>query len=153
MSIKSQAFGGSGGSPFDDKQLDPSRIIGIKAIHISAGDVINSIQVTYRLVDGKILNGPKHGTQPGSVEHNINLEDNEVITGISGDISIVLDEVDQLTFYTARGGQGYRVFGPYGRGKIQKPFELVGSYHQIVAFFGRSGHHLNQIGVYYNQEV
>ena len=78
--IKSQAFGGQGGSPFDDKQrLNPkSRIIGIKGIQLraTASSVIDSIQVTYRLVDGKTLEGPKHGTSTGGTLHTINLEDN-----------------------------------------------------------------------------
>ena len=55
--------------------------------------------------------------------------------------------MDQLTFYTARGGKGYRVLGPYGSGKHENPFQVVGSYHQVVAFFGRSGLLVDQIGI------
>ena len=150
MSIKSNSFGGSGGSPFDDKQLDPSRIRGIDKIEIRAGNVIDAIKVTYRLDDGTTREGPRHGGTGGS-QHEIYFESNEVITGISGNVSGVLQVVDQLTFYTARGGRGYRVFGPFGGGKYDNPFQVVGSYHQIVAFFGRSGNHVNQIGVYYNK--
>ena len=150
MSIKSNSFGGSGGSSFDDKQLDPSRIRGIDKIEIRAGNVIDAIKVTYRLDDGTTKEGPQHGGTGGS-QHEINLESNEVIIGISGNVSGVLQVVDQLTFYTARGGQGYRVLGPYGGGKYDNPFQLVGSYYHIVAFFGRSGSHVNQIGVYYNK--
>ena len=150
--IKSQAYGGQGGSPFDDKQLNPkSRIIGIKGIQLRASSVIDSIQVTYRLVDGKTLEGPKHGTSTGGTLHTINLEDNEEITGISGTTGRLcgIQVVEQLTFYTARGGKGYRVLGPYGSGKHENPFQVVGSYHQVVAFFGRSGLLVDQIGIHY----
>ena len=66
------------------------------------------------------MEGPKHGTSTGGTLHtNLNLEDNEEITRISGTTGRLcgIQVVDQLTFYTARGGKGYRVLGPYGSGK------------------------------------
>lgn len=143
---KSAGVGGQeGGEAFDDWLLlngSKACITGISSINISYGDQINSIQVTYLLSNGSLLLGPLHG-KISKPPITIELGANEYVSKIRGNTNGVL--ADQLTIVTT-GATGYehKVYGPFGK-TGEKSFSFQG---YILAFHGRSGDLINNIGVY-----
>ncbi|MCG8621793.1 MAG: hypothetical protein MJE68_07325 [Proteobacteria bacterium] len=76
--LQSNLYGGIGGYFFDDYN---DTIVGMR---IRAGDeVVNSIQVTYRLEDGNNYTAPMHG-QIGGTEYSFTLADGEKLTRMEG---------------------------------------------------------------------
>ena len=144
--VASNCFGGNGGDAFsDDVPTHKPEIIGIRAIRISYGDQVNSIQATYRCADGSTWVAPMHGTHGGR-ESYVQFADNERMQAIVGETDNVL--VDQLKFYTLKcdGTQGS--YGPFGSVRTgMTSFRLI--YFNFLGLLGRAKNHLDSIGVYY----
>ena len=139
--LQSDLFGGPGGNFFNDYN---DTIVGIVGMRIPAGNVVNSIQVTYRLRDGSNYTAPMHG-QTGDTEYSFTLADGEKLTRMEGMVSSGhLPLIGVLTFYSNMD----KVYGPYGTtvtGQILFSFTAT----EFIAFFGRSGSRIDAIGVYY----
>ena len=131
--------GGSGGDPFDD--YIPS-IAGVHAINISYDSQVESIQVTYRLINGSLYQAPKHG----GYRHppmTITLAPGEYISEIKGKTNGVL--VDQMSIVTFQPKKFLKkTYGPFGK-TGEQDFSMEG---YVVGFFGRSGSLLDNIGLH-----
>ena len=147
---KSQLFGGSGGSAFND---DPNAIIGtgygsgskISQLFIRSGNQVDSIQAEYITLGGEVIEGPVFGGGGGSPQV-ADVGRDEVIVKVEGKTNGQL--VDQLTFTVKNKAGKTRKLGPYGK-TGQTPFEVTAS-NGIHGIFGRSGNLLDGFGVYYN---
>ena len=145
--LNSTLFGGAGAGHFDDYN---ENITGIVGMRIRAGDLVDSIQVTYRLKDGNTFNAPMHGGTGGS-EHAFNLTNCEYLTRIEAKKVLYNSDahITGLTLYSNMNN----TYGPYGGRIMVNPstFSVIAA--EIVAFFGRSGSGdvLNAIGVYYTE--
>lgn len=133
-------YGGGGGHSFDDVKNNV-RIIGIHSMIIRAGDQVDSIQVTYRLVDGSTWQAPRRGGGGGS-ENRIHFAADEHIYKIEGKTNNYI--VDQLTFHIIDGNGTTRINGPYGR-TGQQVFSYEG---HVVSFHGGAGSLVDRIGFY-----
>ena len=135
--LQSTLFGGTGGGYFDDYN---ENIVGIAGMRIRAGELVDSIQVTYQLKDGINFTAPIRGGTGGS-EYSFTLSDDEVLTRM--EVMTNGELVDRLTFYSNMNN----VYGPYGgiTGQIQLSMEAV----ELMAFFGHFGRVIDGIGVYY----
>lgn len=140
--ITSPFYGGDGGGPFDDIEdrgfMTP--VVGIKKIVINSNksEGILSIQVTYKLSNGEIYEGEKHGTRSGNIIDELVLDDDEFITQVTGKYA---DLINSLQIKTNKG-QCKKIDGEGGN----KSFDVIG---KITGFFGRSGDMLDAIGMYY----
>ena len=140
---KSAEFGGNGGKTWDDGVLTHSPpIVGVRSITIRHGNQVDSLQVTYLLADGSTYTAPKHGG-PGGSQSSFTLAEDEMIIRVEGKTNNTL--VDQLTFVTRNSSGDVKEHGPYGK-TGQTAFAVEG---YVVGFFGRAGHLLDAIGVYY----
>ncbi|XP_011407205.1 PREDICTED: jacalin-related lectin 23-like [Amphimedon queenslandica] len=139
---KSVAYGGDGGTQFDDiAELGSTNIYGVHSINISSGDLVDSIEVFY-LLKNKTIRGARHG-KSSNPPVNIVLDPREEIVKIEGRI-YNSQLVGQLTITTIGPSYVKKTYGPFGKiGSLF--FELEG---QIIGFQGRSGDSLDQIGVY-----
>ncbi len=133
--------GGMMGPLFDDYQLLQNKIVGVHSIKLSYSDLVNSIAVTYVMIDGKLQAGPLHGNVSGT-SVNITLGPTEHIWRMEGQTSGRY--VNQLAFITIGPGGTMISYGPYGKGGIASFSVDI----QVVAFHGRSDASLNSIGVY-----
>lgn len=140
---KSRGQGGLNGTEFDDmEQFKLANIVGVHSINITFGDQINSIEVIYILSNKSLLRSPRHG-KPSETSVNITFIPDEQIVKIEGKTNGQL--VDQLTITTVGPNYEHRVYGPFGRtGTLSFTFE-----GQAIAFYGRSGDLMDNIGVYY----
>ena len=136
--LQSNLFGGTGGDFFDDHN---DNIVGIVGMRIPAGNVVNSIQVTYRLRNGSNYTAPLHGS-PGDTEYSFTLADGERLTRMEGMVNSG-HLIDVLTFYSNMN----KVYGPYGTTDQIQLFSITAT--EFIAFFGRSGSRIDAIGVYY----
>lgn len=131
MYTKSDLYGGHDNPSWDDITQSTLDIFGVESIRIWANtDLVQGIQVSYRLRSGEVIPGEKHG-KCGSLSQSVTftLHKNEVITEFSGGSG---SWIDQLQFRTSEN----RVFGPYG-GKGGKPFcEVADEGAHIAGFFG-----------------
>lgn len=144
MPRESEVFRGyfSQGTNWDDRIPDHSpAIVGIHRIRIRHGDHVDAIQVTYRLSDGSTYTAPMHGGTGGRLS-SFTLAGDESIIRIEGKARIF---VDQVTFVTRNSTMYERRYGPYGQ-IAQNVFSFDG---YVMGFFGRAGHLLDGIGVYY----
>ena len=140
---RSAAFGGGGGSAWDDNVTSHSpTIVGIYKVDIRHGNQVDMLQVTYRLVDGSTYTAPAHGGTRGSLS-SFTLASNERIVRVEGKTNNTL--VDQVTFVTQNDVGAEKTYGPFGE-TGQTPFKVEG---HIVGFFGHSGNLLDALGVYY----
>lgn len=138
---KSATYGGDGGTQFDDiEELGSNNIYGIHSINISSGDLVDSIEIFY-VLKNKSIQGIRHG-KPSKHPVNIVLDPQEEIIKIEGRTDGSL--VGQLTITTIGPSYVTKMYGPFG--KIGKRFFTFEG--QIIAFYGRSGDNLDQIGVY-----
>ena len=149
--IKSPTYGGRGGDPFDDvaafNEPGSSPIVGIRAINVSYGSYLNSIQVVYMLANQSLYQAPPRG-RPSNQIFVINLDSDEHITLIEGMADGVV--IDYLTITTTGPEQVKKVYGPFGKPGLQTPFTMPG---HIVGFHGRAGNVINNIGVYALEEI
>ena len=130
-------FGGGGGGAFNELPDDCRAVARI--IRIRSGSRLDSIQVTYRLSNGRDHTADKHGgSGGGSHTVNIDVDGGERVIGVFGKSG---GSVDQLGFITSRG----RIFGPYGG--------CGGGYFRVNScllrgIFGRSGSRIDSIGFF-----
>ncbi|KAF8677972.1 hypothetical protein HU200_046329 [Digitaria exilis] len=145
--IRVGPWGGRDGSPWDDA---PHR--GVRRITVTYGRFMESIQVEYANRNGRPILGEKHGGGMGrSLSFTIELDfPYEFVTGVSGcyraahggSPPVVLS----LTFATTRGTAGDA--GADDGVPFDYPMDggvVVGWVH---AFTGRSGWHLDALGLY-----
>lgn len=131
--------GGQGGFPFTDTEIPSGSRIA--EVHIFSGKYIDAVQIAYRLPNGRVLMGPKHGGQGGQ-QNIFRIDSDEYITGLSGRYG---NFIDSLQIHTNKrtspflGGSGgnreYRINVPAG--------------NQAVGFTGRAAEYLDAIGLTY----
>ena len=143
--VKSPAFGGPGGTAFDDYvgQLQ-NLIFGVRKLNISHGDAIDSIQATYLLSNKSLYLAPKHGGHSDSDPPSI------VEMGIAEYIYKIHIKTDghsinqiTLTTYSVDEKRG-AVFGPYGKND-GADFTFEG---YLVGFYGRVDNLVRYMGIY-----
>ena len=111
----------------------------IKRVRIRSGTLVDSIQITYRLRNGKYYTDAHHGGTGGGLHtFNVNVGKGERITGVFGRSG---KELDQLGFITNWG----RIFGPYG-GNGGGYFNV--NRCNVRGVFGRSGSRIDGIGFF-----
>ena len=129
------AYGGGSGGAFNEHPADCAGTV--SRIVIRAGNVIDSIEITYKLPNGQFFHGGHFGGGGGGIHTiDINVDGGERIVGVWGKSGSL---VDQLGFVTNKG----RIFGPYG-GCSGGAFTVNSC--EIRGIFGRSGGLLDSIG-------
>ncbi|KAF8012320.1 hypothetical protein BT93_I0457 [Corymbia citriodora subsp. variegata] len=132
-------FGGQGGQPWDDGKYN-----GVKKIKILLESVVNYITTEYDK-DGESTWSSTHGRSGKGEVHMVDLDyPHEYLTSVSGYIrhdfgSVV---IRSLTFQT-----NMRTYGPFGEEK-GRFFCCQLTCSKIIGFYGRSGAHLDSIGVH-----
>uniref|UniRef100_A0ACD5U141 Uncharacterized protein n=1 Tax=Avena sativa TaxID=4498 RepID=A0ACD5U141_AVESA len=134
-------WGGEGGRPWDDGVY-----AGVQQIYVTRGAFIGSIQIQYDRGDQSVWSA-RHGTS-GHITHRVKLDSpHEVLTCVRGYYNTDIHEgpraLRSITFISNRGK-----YGPFG--------DEVGTYFsspataegKVVGFHGRSGQHLDAIGVH-----
>ncbi|XP_039157320.1 mannose/glucose-specific lectin [Eucalyptus grandis] len=140
-------FGGSGGSSWDDGNHHANVRKIIIVFEPSREPIIESITFQYEEEDGDLRLCERHGgTDQGEI-HVIDLYDSdEYLTSISGYIrssSSCPTVIRSLTFQSNK-----RTIGPVGDEKgVYFSSPTTGG--KIIGFYGRSGDHLDAIGVYF----
>jgi hypothetical protein len=140
---KSPAYGGNGGSPFDDvsgTSLVPD-LTRVTAVQLRTGWVVNKITTWYRTFDRNWQAAHGKDDDGGSDRPKLDLASGEVITKISGNADKV---IWYLTITTNRGRET-KGGGPGGSPFAWSP--PPGSF--AFGFAGRSGSYLDQIQVVY----
>ena len=132
-------YGGQGGRSFSGMEVpSDARIL---EVNVFAGDLVDAVQVTYILSDGRTLNSPRYGGSGGE-RHVFRLDSDEYITGLSGRYG---QSIDSLRIQTNK--RNSPVFGGRG-GNRNYSLELeTGNY--AVGFIGRAGEYLDAIGLTY----
>ena len=131
--------GGPGGGAFVDSDIpDEARIV---EVQVHAGQYVDSLQMIYRLPNGRPLEAPKHGGGGGRAT-SFRLEPGEYIVGISGRCGTY---VDSLRIHTNR--RTSQLFGGSGG---DRDFHIdVPEGNQATGFTGRSGEYVDAIGLTY----
>lgn len=126
---------------FDAAQVHAHKpaIVGIKALYVYHGGVVDAMQALYKLEGGRTFLGPRHGGR-GGTKDTIKLEDGEEITEVH--VTTDYKVINQLKFITNAGVE----YGPYGKaGDDMKSAEIQG---RVIALNGRSGSSIRAIGFY-----
>jgi hypothetical protein len=131
--------GGDGGSAFSDSDIPLGARI--SEVRVRSEDTIIAIQAVYTLWDGRLLEGPVHGGEGGSLSV-LRLDADEYIIGFSGRSGA---HIDSLSIRTNK--RTSQVFGGGGGGEIFDINVPAGS--QTIGFRGRSSGYLNAIGLNY----
>ncbi|CAL4974471.1 unnamed protein product [Urochloa decumbens] len=144
--IKVGPWGGHGGSPWDD---GPHR--GVRSITVTYARFLESMRVEYVDRSGRPVLAEKHG---GGTRHSLSAKVEldypcEFVTGVSGCYRAAHGGsppvVRSLTFATSRGA----VHGPFGDAEADAvPFAYPMEGGVVVGFAGRSGWHLDALGLY-----
>uniref|UniRef100_A0A0A9ADE6 Jacalin-type lectin domain-containing protein n=1 Tax=Arundo donax TaxID=35708 RepID=A0A0A9ADE6_ARUDO len=144
--IKVGPWGGSGGSPWDDGAHR-----GVRSITVTYGRFLESMRVEYVDWNGRPVLGEKHGGGTArSRSHKIELDfPYEFVTGVSGSYRAAHGGsppvVRSLTFATSRGKE----HGPLGDADADGvPFSYPMEGGVVVGFTGRSGWHLDAVGLH-----
>lgn len=132
-------FGGRGGSAFSDDNIPAGARI--SEIRVRAGDRIDSIQAIYTLANGQTMEGSRHGGGGGKL-NTFRLDSDEYVIGIYGRYG---DNVDSIAIRTNK--RTSPVFGGRGGNKDFQINAPDGS--MAIGFLGRSGQHLDAIGLTY----
>jgi hypothetical protein len=137
---KTMIFGGSQGDAFSDERVP--RGARISEIRIRSGDKVNSIQAIYKQLDGRVLEGPVHGGDDGSLDV-FALDPDEYLIGLFGrsgecinSISIRTNKSTSKVFGVSEGISIFNVNVPAG--------------NEAIGFEGRAGSFLNAIGLNYS---
>ncbi|KAL6610464.1 hypothetical protein ACP70R_040433 [Stipagrostis hirtigluma subsp. patula] len=133
-------WGGEGGRPWDDGVYT-----GVKQIYVMRGAFIGSIQIEYDR-DGRSIWSARHGNS-GHITHRVKLDyPHEVLTCVYGYYNKSREEgprvLRSLTFISNRGK-----YGPFGD-EAGAFFSSATTEGKVVGFHGRSGQHLDAIGVH-----
>ena len=156
------AYGSSNGTAFAD--FNGTRPwpcgVDIVEIRISAGAMIDSIQVKYKTVDNTIIQGESRGGIGGN-ERVIRLQDGERITGVAGVVCTKAPHgthVNQLLFFSQRQDGQKLTYGPYGYALTSWMCRIFAVNGKINSIFGRVRNvygsivGLGAIGFYYEDE-
>ena len=136
-------YGTTTGSVWDDGiHSHQPLIVGIQSFMLSYDTNINSLQVTYRLVDETSYTAPRRGILAGSVV-SVVLSRNERLVEVQGMENPF--GITQLKFVIKNAIGDIRYAGPYGN-PGQKSFNIQG---YILGFRGRSGIEVNSLCIYY----
>ncbi|MBZ5497514.1 MAG: hypothetical protein LAP85_14020 [Acidobacteriia bacterium] len=136
---QTQLAGGRGGNPFSDQEAPEGARIA--EVRVRGGDQIDAVQLIYLTLDGRLVEGPRHGGSGGN-ERIFRLDRDEYIIGIAGRCG---DNVDSLRIITNK--RTSEVFG--GRG-VSRDYRIdVPAGNQALGFAGRSGEYLDAIGLTY----
>ncbi|EES18470.1 hypothetical protein BDA96_09G201500 [Sorghum bicolor] len=133
-------WGGEGGRAWDDGVYT-----GVKQIYIMRGAFIGSIQIEYDR-SGHSIWSSRHGNS-GHITHRVKLDfPHEVLTCVYGYYNTNREDgprvLRSLTFITNRGK-----YGPFGD-EFGSYFSSATTEGKVVGFHGRSGQHLDAIGVH-----
>uniref|UniRef100_J3M8Q2 Jacalin-type lectin domain-containing protein n=1 Tax=Oryza brachyantha TaxID=4533 RepID=J3M8Q2_ORYBR len=133
-------WGGEGGRPWDDGVYT-----GVKQVYVMRGSFIGSIQIEYDRGDQSVWSA-RHGTS-GHITHRIKLDyPHEVLTCVYGYYNTNREEgpraLRSITFISNRGK-----YGPFGE-EFGAYFSSAKTEGKVVGFHGRSGQHLDAIGVH-----
>jgi len=134
-----ELYGGLGGSPFAD--LNPPDASRIVEVRIRSGEMVDSVQVVYGLINGRTVLGPQHGGSGGGL-NSFRLDIDEHIIGLAGRYGRNLDSLRIIT--NKRTSQ---TFG--GRGGTSDFRIDVPSGYLVIGFAGRSGVYVDAIGLTY----
>jgi hypothetical protein len=137
--MATQVYGGSGGNAFAD--LDPPDASRIIEVRIRSGEMVDSVQMVYGLIDGRNVVGPLHGGSGGGL-NSFRLDADEYIIGLSGRYGRNLDSLRIIT--NKRTSQTYG-----GRGGTNDLRIDVPSGYLVIGFAGRSGVYMDAIGLTY----
>ncbi|KAM7461366.1 hypothetical protein LguiA_029487 [Lonicera macranthoides] len=133
-------FGGQGGGSWDDGAHTT-----IRKLIIYSEPVIQSIQIEYD-ENGRSKSSKMHGRKEGK-KNTVKLDyPHEFLVSVSGYVD---NFWSLMVFHSLTLESNKRKYGPFGieRGKYYKFPSTSGN--KIVGFFGRSGYHLDSIGVYF----
>ena len=143
---QSQAIGGDGGSVFSDEL--PFRfpaVVGIHAISIWSGAIVDGIQTEYLTLDKGTVLGVLHGKGLSKNVSKITFSEGENLELVEGWLSNDPTLVDRLTF-TSRKADGSTVkHGPYGELSTNNNFTCSGN---IIGFLGSAGSQIDSLGVF-----
>jgi hypothetical protein len=139
QNMATEVYGGSGGSAFAD--LDPPDASRIIEVRIRSGEMVDSVQMVYGLIDGSTVVGPRHGGSGGGL-NSFRLDADEYIIGLAGRYGRNLDSLRIVT--NKRTSQ---TFG--GRGGTSDLRIEVPSGYLVIGFAGRSGVYIDAIGLTY----
>ena len=144
-------WGGSGGSPFDDREYlpyfrgyfmgDVVAPVQIARMSISSGSFIDSIQVTYTN-NSEILGQPRRHGGGGGSRRDLVLQPGEYIIAVSGRYG---DYVDSLTIRT--GGSRSQIVTWGGTGGARSFNYVAPPGTQIFGIWGSSGQYVDRIGL------
>jgi len=134
--VRSAAYGGTGGNPFDDLSAAGNLLGKITAITVRHGSEVDNIAVSYDGQPGSNAHGGNGGTQD-----TFSLGSDEWVTEIHGRSG---SQLDQVQFFLNSG----RVSPVYG-GNGGNPFSESRNGSVVKAFFGRSGSLVDQLGFYF----
>lgn len=128
--------GGLGGNEFEDDP--PDETLGVFAILLYSGNVLDSIQLEYT----NRSRSDKHGGNGGNPGNIPGLEFNEHIIELDGTYG---DYIDMLNIRT-----NLRSFGPFGLGGGPRTFLYhVPDGFEIIGFVGASGSYVDSLGIRY----
>ena len=136
-------YGTTTGSVWDDGiHSHQPLIVGIQSFMLSYDTNINSLQVTYRLVDETSFAAPRRGILAGSAV-SVVLSQNEQLEEVQGMENSF--GITQLKFVIKNATGDVRYAGPYGS-PGQKSFNIRG---YILGFRGRSGIEVSSLCIYF----
>ena len=144
---QSQAIGGYGGNEFGNEvPFGLPAVVGIRAISIWSGSIVDGIQTEYLTLDKGTVLGIMHGKGLSKNMSKITFSEGENLELVEGWLSTkdpIL--VDRVTF-TSRKTDGSTVkHGPYGQLSTDNNFTCSGN---IIGFLGSAGSQINRLGVF-----
>lgn len=134
--VKTNSFGGDGGTPFDDPPRAGNQTIeAIQEITIRADKRVDYLKTKYLLSSGETMECAYGKASSGASV--IPLAEGEKILAVKGRSGA---RIDRLEFITSKG----KKYGPYG-GPGGSEFTFVA---EIRAFHGKSAGEINRLGFY-----
>jgi hypothetical protein len=138
---QTELAGGRGGQAFSDRNIP--RDARVVEIRIGSSSRVDSLQMIYRLSNGRIVEGERHGGRGGR-ERIFQLNSNEYVTGIFGRMG---DGIDSLGIQTNR-----RTSPIYGGAGGNRDYRInVPPNCTAVGFAGRIGQSLEAIGLIFTR--
>ena len=135
-----QLVGGPGGGGFEDQPPQGAKVVGVV---IRSGELLDAIQVVYRLPNGRLQPGNHHGGNGGGAT-TFELMLGETIIGVSGMAGGV---VGGIRLHTNKRVSKVLGVGAHGH---NIPFELsIPAGGEFVGFTGRSGDMVDAVGLRY----
>ena len=143
------AYGGQDGTPFVDNSEHPCDVE-ITNIWVRSGEIVDSIQVYYRLPDGQSKPMPRRGGATGGA-NDINVPQDGKIIGITGGVTSYYGRgtvITQLRVVILDGKNNVHIYGPYGT-LMNAGSSTFAVYGDIKSLFGYHRKYLEGLGAYY----